>query len=96
LRIECRPCQGFDDPRFPSPEGLVPPSSRGLGVAVADERLGGRLEGKLEIRRAELLAEAKEQLRREYADQVPADRAKLDRLIENRARRVANGEGEGS
>jgi predicted nucleotidyltransferase len=73
------------------------PDRTRAAVHILDRVLGKstqRLEGKLELRRADLLAEAREQLRREYADQVPAARAKLDRLIESRARRLADANGD--
>jgi hypothetical protein len=66
-------------------------------VQILDRVLGKatqRLEGKLELQRADLIAEARAQLTREYDAQVPAARAKVDALIERRARRIALGEGE--
>jgi hypothetical protein len=64
------------------------PDRTRAAVHILDRVLGKstqRLEGKLELRRADLLAEAKEQLRREYADQAPLARAKLDDLLKRRA-----------
>jgi hypothetical protein len=75
------------------------PDRTRAAVHILDRVLGKstqRLEGKLELRRADLIAEAKEQLTCEYNAQMPAARAKLDRLTENRARRIANGDGEGA
>jgi hypothetical protein len=73
------------------------PDRTRAAVHILDRVLGKstqRLEGKLEVRRADLLAEAKEQLRREYASQAPANRAQLDALIERRAQAIANGDGD--
>jgi hypothetical protein len=50
-------------------------------------RAGQRLEhgGSIELRRADLVAQAKEELRREYSEQAVSARAKLQQLLERRS-----------
>jgi hypothetical protein len=51
------------------------------------------VEGQLELKRADLVAQAKKELVEEQREQIRAEaplaRAKLDRLLENRARQIA-------
>jgi hypothetical protein len=61
-------------------------------VVILDRTLGRpgqRLEhaGSIEFRRADLVAQAKQEIVAEYAAQLPAVRAKLDHLLERRVRR---------
>jgi hypothetical protein len=71
-------------------------------VHILDRVLGKatqQVEGRLELRRAELVEQAKRELSEEHAMQIkaeaPAARAKLDRLLENRARQIAEENGDG-
>jgi hypothetical protein len=72
------------------------PDRTRAAVHILDRVLGKstqRLEGKLELRRADLLDEAKEQPPR-VRQPRPANRAQLDALIERRAQAIANGDGD--
>jgi hypothetical protein len=65
-------------------------------VVILDRTLGRpgqRLEhaGSIELRRADIVAQAKQELAGEYAAQMPAARDKLAELIERRERTLANG-----
>jgi hypothetical protein len=55
--------------------------------------------GHVELRRAELVGQAKRELSEEQRAQIQAElpiaRAKLDRLLENRARQIAEETGDG-
>jgi hypothetical protein len=73
--------------------------SKGAGrtraaVQILDRVLGKatqHVEGRLELRRAELVEQAKRELRNEYDSRVPIARAKLEELLERR-RRAENGD----
>jgi hypothetical protein len=57
-------------------------------VHILDRVLGKatqHVEGRLEVRRAELVEQAKRELQREWAAGVPLQRAKLEQLLERRA-----------
>jgi hypothetical protein len=74
------------------------PDRTRAAVHILDRVLGKstqRLEGKLELRRADLVAEAKRQVMEEYAREAPAHRAKLDALLERRAQAIADANGDG-
>ena len=68
--------------------------SKGAGrtraaVHILDRVLGKatqHVEGRLELRRAELVEQAKRELRNEYESKVPIARAKLEELLERRRR----------
>jgi hypothetical protein len=67
-------------------------------VHILDRVLGKatqHLEGTLELRRADMVAQAKRELMEEHALAAPAHRAKLEQLLENRARRIADENGSG-
>jgi hypothetical protein len=58
-------------------------------VHILDRVLGKatqHIEGRLELRRAELVEQAKRELREEWSREAPLARAKLNELLERRAR----------
>jgi hypothetical protein len=67
-------------------------------VQILDRVLGKaaqHVEGRLELRRADLVAQAKQELQAEAHAEAPRARAKLAELIELRAQALANGDGAG-
>jgi hypothetical protein len=72
------------------------PDRTRAAIHILDRVLGKstqRLEGKVELRRAEMIAQAKAELGDELAADAPRVRAKLAELIERRAHSIANEDG---